>query len=236
MVRGVADMRDWWRLWTTDSVSLRESIATEGVVRVQGTVRPPRSDDTLVSPIRGEACVAYEYKIYHHVQGTGDSTIDAGIEYTPFVISDGTAEIYVDPAEESLSLDHETETVTREELLKRVDEARLDLDPSVRTESGLLERYIELVEGTLGVGERASVVGKASTEPEDGLVGADAVMTPEEGRLIVTNDAPARTGLRTGARGLFLLALGIGFGSLGLGALVANLGRLVEMVQFVGTV
>lgn len=235
-IRGVEDVSDWWRLSTSDSVSLRESVATDGLVRVGGTVRPPRSDDTLVSPIGGEECVAYEYNIYHQVQGTGDPSIDAGIEYGPFMISDGTAELYVDPTEESLSLNRETETVMGEELLEQVNEARLDLEPSADTDSGLFESPIELVEGTLSVGEKVNIVGRASTAPEREAGGADGVMTPAEGRLIVTNDGPESAALRTGARGLFLLVLGLGLDIFGIGALVANTGSLVEMFQLVGSV
>jgi len=233
-IRGARDMSDWWRLSTIDSVSLGESVATDGLVRVDGTVRPPRSGDTLVSPIRGEECVAYEYNIYHQIQGTGDPSIDAGIGYSPFIVSDGTTEIYVDPTEESLSLDHETDTVTGDELLERVDEARLDLESSDHTDSGLLTSRIELVEGTLGVGEQVHVVGEASTAPQRAAGGADAVMTSEGRHLIVANDEPRSAALRTGARGLFLLVLGIGLSIMGLGALVANIGSVVEILHFVG--
>ncbi|RLM88041.1 hypothetical protein [Haloarcula sp. Atlit-7R] len=170
------------------------------------------------------------------MQGTGDPSIDAGIEYSPFIVSDETAGIYVDPTEESLSLDHEIDTVTGAELLERVDEARLDLEPSAHTDSGLFNSPIELVEGTIGVGERIHVVGKARTAPEGGAVGADAIMTPEEGHLIVANDEPESAALRTGARGLFLLVLGIAFSGIGLVALVSNPGSLVEILPVVGSV
>ena len=235
-IRGAESVSDWWRLSTIDSVPLRESVATDGLVRVHGTVRPVRSDGTLVSPIRGEECVAYEYNIYHQVQGTGEPSIDAGVGYSPFIVSDGTTEIYVDPTEESLSLEHETDTVIGEELLEQVDEARLDLEPSTTTDSGLFKSYIELVEGTLSVGEKVSVVGKASTAPERGVGGADGVITAAEGHLIVANDEPESAALRTGARGFFLLVLGLGLDIFGIGALVANSGSLVEMLQLAGKV
>lgn len=235
-IRGVESVSDCWRVSTIDSVPLRESVATDGLVRVRGTVRPPPSDDTLVSPIRGQECVAYEYNIYHQIQGTGDPSIDAGIGCSPFIVSDGTMEIYVDPTEESLSLEHETDTVIGEELLEQVDEARLELEPSANTDSGLFKSHIELVEGTLSVGETVNVVGKASTAPERGAGGADGVMTPAKGHLIVANDEPESAALRTGARGLFLLVLGLGFGILGIGALVANVGSFVETLQLAGRV
>jgi len=112
-----------------------------------------------------------------------------------------------------------------------VDEARLDLEPLANTDSGLFKSYIELVEGTLSVGEKVSVVGKASTAPERGAGGADRVMIPAEGHLIVTNDEPKSAALRTGARGLFLLVLGLGLDIIGIGALVSNVGSVVEVLQ-----
>ncbi|WP_147439979.1 hypothetical protein [Haloarcula sp. Atlit-7R] len=235
-IRGVENVSDWWRLFTTESVPLRESITTDGLVRVHGTVRPPQSGDTLVSPIRGEECVAYEYNITRQVQGTGDPSMDAGMEYSPFMVSDGTAEIYVNPTDESLSLNHEINTVTGSELLERIDEARLDLDPSAHTDSGLFNNPVELVEGTLGVGERIHIVGKARTAPERRAAGADAVMTPKEGRLIVANDEPQSAALRTGARGLFLLVLGILLSGFGLVAFMTNVGSLIEILQVIGSV
>jgi len=235
-IRGVENVGDWWRLSTIDTVPLRESVGTDGLVRVRGTVRPPRSDETLVSPIWGDECVAYEYNIYHQVQGTGDPTIDAGIEYSPFIVSDETGEIYVNHTEESLSLAHKTETVIGEELLEQVDEARLDLEPSANKNSGLFKNYIELVEGTLSVGETVSIVGEARIAPESGAGSADGVMTPTEGHLIVANDEPESAALRTGARGLFLLVLGLGLDIIGIVALVANVGDLVEMLQLAGRV
>jgi hypothetical protein len=235
-IRGVENVSDWWRLFTTESVPLRESIATDRLVRVHGTVRPPRSGDTPVSPIRGDECVAYEYNITRQVQGTGDPSMDAGIGYSPFIVSDGTAEIYVNPTDESLSLDHEIDTVTGAELLERVDEARLDLEPSANTDSGLFKNYIELVEGTLSVGETVPVVGKASAAPESGAGGADGVMTPAQGHLIVTNGEPESAALRTGARGLFLLVLGLGLDVIGIAAFVANAGSFGEMLQLAGRI
>jgi hypothetical protein len=162
--------------------------------------------------------------------------MDAGMEYSPFIVSDGTADIYVNPTDESFSLNHEINTVTGSELLERVDEARLDLDPSAHTDSGLFNSPVELVEGTLGVGEKVHIVGKARTAPERRAAGADAVMTPKEGHLIVANDEPQSAALRTGARGLFLLVLGILLSGFGLVAFMTNVGSLIEILQVIGSV
>ena len=225
---GIKDVTDWWRLETTESVSTAESVTTNGLVQIRGTVRPSQSSDTLRSPIRDIECVAYEYNLSQQIHGTGDPSIDSGIECSPFVISDGNGKISVNPTEESLSLAHKTNTVTGgKELLEQIHMERLELDSSVlRDESGLIEDRIELVEGTLTIGEKATVVGKTTTVPAQVGGDVDAAMTPEEGHLIVTNDDPGTASLRTAARGFFLLVLGVGLAIMGSGALVANTANL----------
>jgi hypothetical protein len=201
-VSGVRGLRDWWRVRAADPASVREAVAVDGVARIRGTVRPPRSGDALVSPIRGERCVAYEYDCTRQVQGTGDPSIGSGTDHVPFVVSDETGAVRVEPTEGCLSLTSETETVTGETaLLDRVDERWLDSRPSARSGP------IDLVEGTIGVGDRVTVVGRVRAASEADPVGG--VATPETGHLLVTDDRPAAAALRTGARGAFLLVLGV---------------------------
>lgn len=228
-ISGIRDVNDWWRLKTTQPVPIDESVATDGLVQIRGTVCPFRSSDILISPIQGDECVAYDYNIYQQVQGTGDPSIDSGIECSPFIISDGNAEIHVDPTEESPSLNHETNTVTGgEELLEQVNKERLDIEPSALTdESSLIEDRIELVEGNIRVGEKITVVGKANAAPEGPAVDADAAMKPEEGHLMIANGKPRTAALRTGARGCFLLVVGSVLSIIGLSALVANTTNLL---------
>jgi hypothetical protein len=224
-IRGVTTVADWWRLSTTDSVPMQESVGLDEPVQIRGTVRPAQSSDTLTSPIQGHECVAYEYAISRQVQGTGDPSIDSGTDCTPFVISDGTAEIYVAPTTESLSLERETTGVTAEkELLEQVDEQRLDLEPSAHTgDSGLITNHIELMEGTIRVGDEVTVVGNANPAPEWEVGDADAVMTSDMDRLLIVHDESGTLALRTGARGLFLLVLGLTLAVLGGAVLVANM-------------
>lgn len=228
-ISGIRDVNDWWRLKTTEPVPIDESVTTDGLIQIQGIVRPVQSSDVLISPIQGDKCVAYEYNIYNQVQGTGDPSIDSGIEYNPFMISDGNSKIYVDPTEESLSLDHETNTVTGgEELLEQVNKERVDIEPPALTdESGLIEDRIELVERNVRVGEKITVVGKANAVTEGPIVDADAAMKPEEEYLIVANDEPKTAAFRTGARGLFVSVVGSVLSIMGLGALLANTTNLL---------
>lgn len=232
-ISGMKDLRDWWRLLRTDAVPIDEAVTTSGVVQIRGEVRPPQPSDAVISPIHGDECIAYEYNITRQVQGTGDPSIDSGIECNPFIVADETAEIYVAPTEESLSLAKEITTVTgTEEMLERVDEERLDLGPSADAgKSGLTRDYIELIEGTISVGEEVTVVGNANPAPESGTVDTDAVMTPAADDLIVATDEPGTTALRTGARGFFLLILGFGAGIVGVSALLSNISDLVLIIS-----
>lgn len=207
---GVRSVTDWWRVVATDSVSIDEAIATNEVIQIQGRVRRARPNDAVTSPISNTACVAYRYNITKQVQGTGDPSIDSDITSTPFIISDGTADILIDPDKDNLSLNTTTRRVTsKTELLEQVDEERLDVDPSGYTwDSGELTKPVELIEGSIGVGETVTVVGKATPVPERAPTDADAVMTSEGEYLLVMNDDPGETALRKVARGGFLLMIG----------------------------
>jgi hypothetical protein len=213
---GIRSVKDWWGILRADSMAIDEAIATDGLAQIRGRVRPTGPNGTLVSPLRDEECVAYEYSISKIVQDAGDSSIDSDVAYDPFVVSDGTAEILVEPDEASLALDTTTRRPTSErEIAERTGDERLDVDPSG---GGELTAPIELSEGTIGVGESVTVVGRASPVPEDASTDADAVVTSEDGHLTVTDDDPGDTALRKAARGGFLSILGLLFG--GFGALV----------------
>lgn len=224
---GVKNITRCWRIRTTDAVPIAAAVRTNGLVQIQGHVRPSPSSDALISPIRNEQCVAYRYKLKYQIEGTGDGHIDSGTECDSFIISDGTRDILVDPTEDSLSLTTNTNTVAgRKEMLERVDVETVDLDASDRTEdSGIINNPVELTEGTVSVGEQITVVGEAVTAPESGA--ADAVMSPEAKHLTVMNDEPENTALRTGALGAFSLIFGLIFGILGLAIVTSVLSNII---------
>ncbi len=182
-ISGARSVLDWWRVSTTELVPIREAIETRQSVQIQGYARPLQSSDTLVSPIRNDLCVAYEHSISKTLQDAGDSTIDSGIGWQPFVVSDGTAEIRVDPSEESLDIETSTSTVEGwQGTQDHVDTERVDVDPPTDTEdSGAFGSPIELVEGTLTTGEEVAIVGKASKAVESVATETDvsAAMTPD---------------------------------------------------------
>lgn len=226
---GVRSIGDWWKIVTTDSVTVDEAIAAGELVQIQGRVHPAQPDDTLISPILDEECVAYEYTISKVVQDSGDSSIDSGMNYRSFIISDGTARTLVDPDEDSLSLNTTTSRTTNEsELTERASDERLELDPSAYiSDGGVITSPIELREGTLGVDEKVTIVGKANTVPEEATTDADAVIASEEDHLTVMNDDSGSTALRKAARGAFLLILGLVLGVFAVAILQAAILEIV---------
>ena len=211
MTSGANSVTDWWMIVSTDSVSIAEAIAAGDMAQIRGRVRPLRPDDTLISPLRNKTCVAYAYTISTVVQDAGDSSIDSGSKHRPFLISDGTAEIRVGPDADSLSLDMTTNRLTsNEEIIAQTDDERIALEPAADLSGiGDSTNAIELREGTLAVGETVTVVGKPAPVPDDARTDADAVMTATESHLTVMNDGSDNTALRSVARGVFLLVLGL---------------------------
>jgi len=191
-----------------------EAIGTRELVQIQGRVRPAQPDDTFVSPILGEECVAYEYDIRKVVQDSGRRRIDSTTKCKSFIISDGVTDILVDPDKESLSLNTTTKTPsTKKAIEEKIADERLEVEPSVYTSVlGDITKPIEVSEGTIGVGEKITVVGKATPVPAEAVTDADAVMMSEEAHLTVMNDDSGSTALRKAGRGAFLLIFGLIFG------------------------
>ena len=258
MTNGIKDVNRWWKTFTTDSVSIDEAIAADELVQIQGSVRAfsSQSDslpgNVLTSPIRNEKCVAYEYVI--NSQLNDNCSIDSGGNSRPFIVSDETAEIFVDPSRESLSLNTQTKTVTGgEEMLEQIENTeRVDVEPSAYTgDASSIPNPIELIEGTININETVTIVGKATQASKEVTVDANggvdmnsetitdvdvdvnAIMTPQEQHLTVMNDEPRTTALKTGARGLFILILGLPFGLIGIAAVVTSLSRLIGLVMTV---
>lgn len=260
MTNGIKDVNRWWKTFTTDSVSIDEAIAADELVQIQGSVRAfsSQSDslpgNVLTSPIRNEKCVAYEYVI--NSQLNDNCSIDSGGNSRPFIVSDETAEIFVDPSRESLSLNTQTKTVTGgEEMLEQIENTeRVDVEPSAYTGyASSIPNPIELIEGTININETVTIVGKATQASKEVTVDANggvdmnsetitdvdvdvdvnAIMTPQEQHLTVMNDEPRTTALKTGARGLFILILGLPFGLIGIAAVVTSLSRLIGLVMTV---
>jgi hypothetical protein len=230
---GVKAIRDWWGIVATDSMPIDEAIGAGELVQIQGRVRPAQPDDAFVSPILGDECVAYEYDIRKVVQDSGRTRIDSATKYKSFIISDGVTDILVDPDKESLSLNTTTKTPsTKKSIEQKLADDRLEVEPSVYTSVlGDTTKPIEVSEGTIGVGEKITVVGKATPVPAEAVTDADAVMMSEEAHLTVMNDDSGNTALRKAGRGGFLLLFGVILGAF---AILILTPVVLEIVATVG--
>lgn len=229
---GVKAIKDWWGIVATDSLPIDEAIGASELVQIQGRVRPAQPDDVFVSPILGEECVAYEYDIRKVVQDSGRTRIDSATKYNSFIISDGVTDILVDPDKESLSLNTTTKTPsTKKSIEQELADDRLEVDPSVYTSVlDNITKPIEVSEGTIGVGEKITVVGRATPVPAKAVTDADAVMMSEEAHLTVMNDDSGNTALRKAGRGSFLLLFGVIFGLFTIVILTPVILDIVEML------
>lgn len=235
-IGGIKGLNRSWRILTTDSVPIDKAITTDELVQVSGSVRPSKSSDTILSPIQSEECVAYTYEI--NSQLNDNCSIDSGVDCRPFRISDGTTEILVDPTRESLSLETHKKTVTGgEEVSREIDEEKVNVDPSAEiSDSGSIPNPIELIEGTIRIGEEIIIIGKASPTPtevaEDTDIGAtgdadaNAIVTPETGHLDLRNDVSETTAPKAGIQGALALIFGSTFTLIGAGVFLTTLSSL----------
>lgn len=141
----------------------------EGVMgRVIGHART--LDGTLIAPLSGRPCVAYEIVLS---ENTRNSHRDLAREArgVPFVLEDDGGRAVIDPAgaEYALDLDRRAagggEATTRPELAAMFE--RLGLPATLGT-----RRTISLREGVIEPGERVAVLGVAAREPDPTAVPA----------------------------------------------------------------
>jgi hypothetical protein len=149
------------------------------------------------------------------------------------MISDGTAEIIIDPTQESLSFETQKKTVTgAHRVSEEIDVEKVDMDPSADVDdSGSVPNPIELIEGTISTGEDITVVGKANPASngaiEETSIDANAVMTPDTGHLNIIDNLTGTTAVKKGARGVLFSVVGSVFLLGGLVLLLRNLGSLL---------
>ena len=217
IIIGIREVKDCWRIVTTDRMAIDEAITANGLVQIQGRVHPTQPDDAVMSPILNKECVAYEYNIKKYgsniiqaIQGNDSGPVDSGNEYRSFIISDGSGKISVDPNKESLLLDTTTETLSTKK--EQTDDSRLKVEPtSYRFALGETTKPVKLTEGTIEIGEKITIIGRPIPESEEAITGVDAVITPEEGHLTVIDDAARNVAKKKARQGALGLILGLGF-------------------------
>lgn len=135
----------------------------EGVIgRVTGQART--LDGTLIAPLSGRRCLAYEITLHENTHNS-HRALAREARGIPFVLEDGSGHAVIDPAgaEYALDMDHTaaggTTTTIRPELAAMFE--RLGLPATLGTRS-----KIALCEGVIEAGERVSVLGIATREPD----------------------------------------------------------------------
>ncbi|SNR25939.1 hypothetical protein [Halorubrum vacuolatum] len=200
-ILGLSSLRQWNQTRLIDFVSLRDAAVTDGSVMIGGTVRPI-GESRLTSPVAGETCVAYEFRIERR-SGNSWSPLDSGSECLPFLIDDGTAVGYVDPSGEDLFLSMER--------VSDVDEDQIGEEVETKPSLAGRRRYYE---GAVSPGEKVYVQG--SSEPTQDHNDADMRLLSGGSDLRIS-DENRRSLMRSHLRkGLLLLPVGILFVSLGL--------------------
>ena len=135
IIIGVTEVKDCWRIVTTDRMAIDEAITASELVQIQGRVHPTHPDDTATSPILNKGCVAYEYiikkygsNIIQARQGNDSGPVDSESRCETFIISGRIGTIFVDPDKENLLLNTTTDTLSSKK--EQVDHKRLEVEPT----------------------------------------------------------------------------------------------------------
>lgn len=150
------------------------------LVRIVGRIVDGGS---LVSPITGRACVAYDAIVLER-ERKGFSVVTRGVRGTPFIVDDGTGKILVDPRGAFVQVVYDTSEDGPLDFAKVSDP---DLLAAVKDRTGQLR----FDEGVLTIGEQVAVTGlvsKASGADEDSVYRR---LAPTELRLAGAPDRPA---------------------------------------------
>lgn len=109
---GVSKLKTWWNLINGRGVSIAEAEHANPPIRVEGEIEPLDDGDVLQSPLFGEECVLYEYRVQRRRSGdsTGSNWIleKSGRDSIPFLVRDNTGAAIVDPEEATWSISPET--------------------------------------------------------------------------------------------------------------------------------
>jgi hypothetical protein len=209
LVIGLSSIREWKQIKSIETSSIRDSMVADGVVKVEGAVTPV-TDTPLTSPMAATQCAAFTYDIQRR-KGGDWTPVDHGSKYQPFLLDDGTATAYVDPAEDSLSLTMEKiETTDSEQLPDYID-----------TKSSLAGRR-QYKEGCLPTGEKATVVG--TTQSPTGDSSSDVEFGPDSNSFLISNQDAQQTANRMLKKGILLSPVGLVFAVIGIGIFSSELG------------
>lgn len=219
ITRAVGNLRGYWQFGRAAGPDVVH--AEPGRVAVGGTVEPV--DDPLAGPFSGDDVVAYETRITERseVERSGLDLIHEEVRTVPFVLSDETARIRVDPADASLSLDDDVRATIEPDddipesvagYLSDRDLDRVPEEPSLpfpMSEPGPMYRHY--VERNLKVGDDAVVVGRARGTADGLTVDGGAPLVVAEGTFAVVTDSVRRSVVYGGVGGFLLAVIGTGW-------------------------
>lgn len=227
LVIGGQSIAQWRTLGADDPVPIRDAIATNGTVEIEGDVQA--YEETLESPHFGQECVAYEYKTEERRTRRSGSrsgarsswrTIDSGEAARSFLITDSSGTAYVDPDGADFSFERERTRKTNAQGDPIPDDSTFNLNISLNIPGmGSLgvnnRRYTEK---RLDVGSHCYAVGHAERPPAG--VDADVAIVGSDGATFLLSDA---TEAETRSR---LLRRGAGFAIGGLLGAILGIGIL----------
>ena len=202
---GLSSLREWNRARSTEHTSIRDAAVTNGPLSVNGEVQP-LSDESLISPIKGDVCVAYDYRIERR-SGDSWSPLDFGSDSIGFLVDDGTAVGYVDPSSSELQLS--TERVS--------DVDPSDLNDEIDTKPSLAGRRRHY-EGTLSPGDDVYIRGFSEGTQQHG--DADMQFVSGSMELAVSNKDRVELMSSQLKKGVTVLLLGFIFLLMGLWILI----------------
>lgn len=164
VVWGVNGVRRALAVWANDPIPIDEAHLADGTIEVEGTAEP--LSETLRSPYDGADCLAYGYSKKRKEREKNEDgeyetkwrTVDSGDDAVPFLVSDDTGSIPVDPAGATLGLD--TEYSDRTGDVKR-SEKRIDPGDGVH----VIGRKIPAVESDADLGDARTYIGDGEEVP-----------------------------------------------------------------------
>lgn len=212
--KGVKTGGNWWMFRQANSKTGGDAIEDgDQPVTVHGTVKP--DGEPLLSPLTGEKCVAYEYKIqvtdnerphnngvedhdhdYYHdydydqvqVDDDGWTTVDEGSDEPRFAIETDKSRVRVDSSDADLTLAQEVESETQ---IQQESPEALRESPSIDLGSLTLtgDQQYRYIENEIEIGEPGSALGKVVSARGD----ADYRLTQTDSNKFVVSDAEPQT-------------------------------------------
>jgi hypothetical protein len=169
-------------------------------VIIEGTVKPTEQHGLIESPLTGEECVAYRYRIQKDEPGAeadDTTTIERGSESVPFYIEAEHDRVYVEPENASISMEDEYENSGDIKPEKLSQSSFLGIDLSSR-------RNIEYIENEIEVEQKGIVLGRAT----DTRMDADFKIEETGDQLVVSDTDPSSTQKRLLYEGVVLTIVG----------------------------